>query len=119
MNMDSYFETAKNPYQNYHPGSGGAGGSGTLTEPMSSSPARDRLSTAESWLSESHQALDGLEKRLDTILTPVPPAATTGAMGTQTSAPSHSHVVGRLVILNEGYEHLVLRMRRLIERVEL
>lgn len=86
--------------------------------PTSSSQARDRISSAESWLSDSHQALDALEKRLDTILTPVPPVGP-GAANSPVPTPLQSHVVGRLVILNEGYEHLVRRIQRLTERIEL
>lgn len=108
----------------YQSGNQWDGGTVALSRPtdpsqgVSSSPARDRISSAESWLSDSHQALDALEKRLDTILTPVPPIPP-GTAAQNTPTPIQSHVVGRLVILNDGYAHLVDRIQRLIARVEL
>lgn len=108
--MDSYQQTRTYP---------GHAAAGTLVDPPStSSPARDRISAAESWLSDSHVALDMLEKRLDTILTPTAPQGTSG-VNQNTPTPLQSHVVGRLQILNDGYAHLVQRMHTLADRIDL
>ncbi len=85
-------------------------------EPESASPIRDSVTASEQILSELHNVIDQFEKRLDTVLLPVPPqgAGTSGAVPT----PATSHVRGRLLILNEGYIHAAARLRDLIRRVE-
>ncbi len=87
------------------------------SEPESGSPIRDCVGAAEQSLSELHNVIDGLEKRLDTVLTPMPP---TGA-GTNATQPQPvtSHVRGRLIILNDGYQHATQRLHDLIRRVEI
>lgn len=88
-------------------------------EPIQSSPARDQICASENWLSDMHSALDWLEQRLDTILTPVPPDVNKQNCATSTPSGPKSHVVARLDLLNEGYGHLVNRIERLTRRVEL
>ncbi len=88
-------------------------------EPTPSSQARDRISSAEQWLSDLNNLVDGLEKRLDTILTPVPPSTIGGTGGSPTPQQLKSHVVGRLDILCEGYSHLASRIQHLSNRIEL
>ena|ERR1019366_557673 len=83
-----------------------------------SSPVRDAISGNESWLSDLHNAVDRLEQRLDTILTPVPPQTANG-VNPATQGPPVSHVQGRLRILNEGYNGLMERLSRLHDRIEL
>lgn len=99
----------------------GGGLAGTALEPIEANgtPVRDRIGNTESWLSDLHGALDRLEKRLDTILTPVPPqGGTAGPDGPRVSQP-RSHVQGRLEILNEGFAHLSARLNQLHSRIEL
>lgn len=87
-------------------------------EPASTSPARDRIASAEQWLSDLHSIVDGLEKRLDTILTPVPPSGVGNSVGPTPTQPK-SHVVGRLDILCDGFSHLASRIQQLGTRIEL
>lgn len=96
----------------------GAWNAGSPTcDPIETSPARNQISGAETWLSDLHAAIDRLEQRLDTILTPVPPDVNKVNASTPTSPKSH--VVGRLELLNEGFAHLSGRIERLKGRVEL
>lgn len=82
----------------------------------SASRIRDGISAAEQELSQVHSAIDRLEKRLDTILTPVPPSTLSGNAN-KASQPS-SHVMGRIELLNEGFQHATSRLRALTLRVE-
>lgn len=92
---------------------------GSATVPTDiSSPVRDRIGGCESWLSDLHGAVDQLEKRLDTILTPAPPQpSSTG--GVAKNGQLQSHVQGRLELLQEGFSHLCSRIQQLQSRVEL
>jgi len=83
----------------------------------SPSPIRDGVCFAEQSLSELHSMIDVLTKRLETALAPVPPQADTNRTP-QPSGPPVSHLAGRLVILNEGYQQAVGRLRELARRVE-
>lgn len=85
----------------------------------SSSPIRDRICSAEQWLSDLHMAVDNLEKRLDTVLSPVPPQVPATTNQTAPVGPPKSHVQGRLEILNEGFNHLCMRLNHLHSRIEL
>lgn len=102
---------------NYNPNPMTTSAIGTAVD-VSSSPVRDRISQAEQIMSESHAALDALEQRLDTILTPVPPSPANAASAQPASQPK-SHVAGRLELLNEGYSHLIYRLNALRGRIEL
>lgn len=82
-----------------------------------STPIRDKVSQAEQLLSELHEAINSLESRFDTALSPMPPSTTNAAASTPT--PPMSHVLGRLQILNDGYEHAIHRLRTLAKRCEL
>jgi hypothetical protein len=82
----------------------------------SASPIRDGVSQAEQLLSEIHDAIDALEKRLDTVLTPGPPTGASAAP--PKNQPVASHVQGRLSILNEGFSHAASRLRDVYRRVE-
>lgn len=95
-------------------------GLGNLTSKQaeSGSPIRDRISAAESWLSDLHMAVDNLEKRLDTVLAPVPPA-NPSTTAVQPPQRPQSHVQGRLEILNDGFAHLCARLNHLHLRIEL
>lgn len=82
------------------------------------SPIRDQISDTESRLSDLGIAIDNIEKRLDTVLTPSPPSGGTGAnQGAPAMMASHLH--GRLKILNEGFSHLIQRIASLQSRIEL
>jgi len=89
---------------------------GTALE-KSSSVIRDGVSYAEQTLSEVHEAIAQLEKRLETVLQPVPPQVEVNR-NAQPSGPAVSHLAGRLVILNDGYQQAARRLRDLIQRVE-
>jgi hypothetical protein len=82
-----------------------------------SSRIRDGISMAEQLLSDLHDAISQLDKRLDVVLTPVPPQPTGGA-GVAPKAANTSHVHGRLQILNEGHAAAVSRLRDLAQRIE-
>ena len=86
-----------------------------------STPIRDRISANEQLLSELHNQIDLLEKRLDTVTTPVAPTPAQTQTGNPAprSQPNSSHVSGRLDILNEGYMHAIGRLSALRDRVEL
>ena len=90
------------------------------SEATAASPIRDSITGAEQLLSDVHQSIDLLEKRLDTLLTPVAPTppAQINSRVAATGGPS-SHVLGRMSILNEGYQHAITRMRELHNRIEL
>lgn len=89
---------------------------GTAIE--STSPVRDGIGSTEERLSEIHNTIDMLEKRLDTLLTPCAP--TPAATATQ-STPQQmmSHLQGRVRILNEGFQHAIQRLHDLNRRIEL
>lgn len=109
-----------NPY-NSRPGSvipNHSLGAGNSAQAESASPVRDAISLSERLSSEIHENIACLEKRLDTIVTPQPPVGpnTTNA---KTPTPVHSHVMGRLAILNESLSEAANRLRALMNRVEL
>jgi hypothetical protein len=92
-----------------------------LTDPPNESPSviRDGVSYTEQTLSELHTVIDVLAKRLEMALSPVPPStAAEGARGTGQSNQPVSHLAGRLMILNDGYQQAVGRLRELARRVE-
>lgn len=88
------------------------------TEAESTSRIRDGVSQSEQLLTAVHEIISMLEKRLDTVLQPVPPQPASNAGQAARTGPVASHLYGRLVILNEGYEHAVARLRDLIRRVD-
>lgn len=87
------------------------------TSSPENSQIRDGVCQSESLLSEIHEALSALEKRLDTVLTPVPPS-TASANGNVKQGPPSSHLHGRIGILNEGFLHAVQRIHALHGRIE-
>jgi hypothetical protein len=91
-----------------------------LVDPSAESPSviRDGISYTEQTLSELHSVIDGLEKRLETALKPVPPQSADTIRTPQPSGPPVSHLAGRLVILNDGYQQAVARLSELARRVE-
>lgn len=84
---------------------------GTLNAPTpvdeSASWIRDAVGMSEQQLSEIHECINLLERRLDTVLTPAPPSVQGGSGGIapKQSPPNVSHLRGRIVILNEGWQH--------------
>lgn len=90
----------------------------TAMEPTESDgKIRNAISQAEQILSEIHNAINDLESRLDTVLTPSSPSnAGTGAAGAQAIC---SHVKGRMDIVNEGSIYAIHRLRTLMGRVEI
>lgn len=85
------------------------------TPTESSSKIRDAISATEQSVGELHDAITAIEKRLDTILTPVAPevGVTNGAGTTNTS-----HMHGRVVEMNLGFAHAIDRLRSIYQRVE-
>lgn len=84
---------------------------------IAQSPIRDALGHAEQQLCELHDLITRFEQRLDTVVTPAPPAPTASAPG-KSPGPPPSHVFGRLMILNEGYLAATQRLRDLMRRIE-
>ena len=81
----------------------------------SASPIRDGITGAEEILSNVHEAINALERRLETVLTPAPPST---SPDTNKARQSSSHLTGRVLILNDGFMHAVQRLRDLARRVE-
>lgn len=92
--------------------------SATADAPPTSTPIRDGVSNAEQSLSELHGAIERLERRLDTVLRPVPPSTLGSANPGTPVGPPCSHVMGRLHILNEGFNGAIQRLNELMDRVE-
>ncbi len=91
---------------------------GALASPdESASVIRDGVSNSEQTLSELHDVISGLERRLDTVLTPTAPATASSATPNKPQ-PMLSHLAGRLSIVNEGSQHAIARLRDLMRRVE-
>ena len=78
---------------------------------------RDGVTATEQLLSEVHDAISQLEARLETVLTPMPPAGG-NTPGTVPTGPPVSHLAGRLAILNDGYRQAAQRLRVLTQRIE-
>jgi hypothetical protein len=113
-----YDSTSPNPstYNRAQTSGAGVGLAGTAIE--SSSVIRDGVGYAEQTLSELHGTIDELTKRLETALSPIPPTPAADTRGPQPSGPPVSHLAGRLVILNDGYQQAVGRLRELTRRIE-
>lgn len=86
--------------------------------PETASRIRDGVGYAEQTLSELHETISQLERRLDTVLVPVPPSVASQGVQSRPAGQPASHVHGRLVILNEGYAEAVRRLRDLAQRVD-
>jgi len=82
----------------------------------SASAIRDAVTHAEALLSELHEAISALDRRLETVLTPAPPQTATNSPSKTGSVGSHLR--GRVLILNEGWQHAVERISQLRQRVE-
>ncbi len=92
-----------------------------LSQPVDTAPSyiRDAISGSEQYLSELHETINALEKRMDTILSPAPPTVQATGNGPRTSpVGGGSHVQGRLMIINEGFAQESARLRDIIRRVE-
>lgn len=92
----------------------------TATAPTDSPPeiakVRDGITSAEQLQSALADEVAALERRLESVLRPLPPQGQGSA--NPTPQPVCSHVVGRLSILNDGFVSLGARLRELRERVE-
>lgn len=86
-------------------------------EDVSPSRIRDGIGRTEDALSLVQGAITALESRLETVLSPQPPSPV-GSAQVKTPAPQNSHVMGRIDILNEGFENAAVRLRDLARRVE-
>ncbi len=84
--------------------------------PESPSRIRDQVGNSEQALSAIQESISTLERRLDTVLSPVPPQGNTNVPAT--SAPPCSHLTGRLEILNDGFANANRRLRDLAGRIE-
>ena len=89
------------------------------TAPPTDSPSRirDSVSNTEQFLSNIHDAIGSLERRLDTVLAPAMPTGSSTPSSAQV-AKSSSHLFGRLDILNDGLSHAVARLNDIAQRVE-
>lgn len=83
----------------------------------SASRIRDGLGIAEERLSDLHAVIDSVERRLDTVLSPVAPATAPPRNGAEVNTIG-SHVTGRVQLLNEGFAHASARLRELTRRIE-
>jgi hypothetical protein len=79
---------------------------------------RDGVSAAEQALSALHEMISHLEKRLETVLSPMPSQPANVANAGTPTGPPRSHVTGRLSILNEGFGHAIQRLNELGGRIE-
>lgn len=98
-----------------YPANVGAGATNAATTPETS-PIRDGVTNAEQNLTSLHEAISRLERRLDTVLRPLPPSTTSA--GKDSLHPACSHVMGRLHILNEGLNGAIARLSELEGRIE-
>lgn len=90
-----------------------------MTDAPVSSPVRDAISGGEEFISTLNAAVDRLERRLDTILTPTPPQ-TSGSGGSGASpTPLMSPVQARLRMANDAWAVLANRLNTLHDRIEL
>lgn len=98
-----------------------SGQTAAITSPEdSASWIRDAVTQSEQSLSEVHEQLDYLERRLDTALTPVGPSPATALSAPPKNAmPSGSHLRGRVMILNEGWQHAIERIAAIRQRIEI
>lgn len=86
----------------------------------SPSRIRNAIDESEQRCSEVHELLAQLEKRLDTVLVPAPPAVAQDPQVSQTrpGGPPPSHLVARLAILNESLQGAAMRTRGLLQRID-
>lgn len=103
---------------NYNPAASNSVGSATAPTLIGESPSqiRDAVSATEQAVGDLHEAINFLEKRLDTVLLPVPPSNTPGVPGTPQAIGSHMH--GRVVQVNQSFSHAIDRLRDLARRVD-
>lgn len=78
---------------------------------------RDGISAAEQLVSELHDVIEGVERRIETALTPASPDIRPKDNG-QPLSPG-SHISGRLMIHNEAIRIAIMRLREITRRVEL
>lgn len=96
-----------------------AGNAAATSVEESASWIRDATTQSEQFLSDLHEQLNHLERRLDTVLTPSAPAPTTNSVQPKGSTNAGSHLRGRVVILNEGWQHAIERLAQLRNRIEI
>jgi hypothetical protein len=80
------------------------------------SPIRDGVTNSEQALSQLHEVISRLERRLETVLKPAPPQGQGNSP--QPTGPPCSHVMGRLHMLNDGFNAAIARLQELTSRVE-
>jgi len=85
------------------------------TEPATK--IRDGLGNLECYAQGIHDVIDALEKRLDTVLTPIPPMDASKA-GNHDIRPMESHVMSRVVNIQETISNAITRLHGVINRVE-
>ena len=97
----------------------GAGVPLTQPSPAVDTPSkvRDGLTFIEAQASELHELISAVERRIETILTPLPPA--TDVNQKQGGRPMMSHVFDRLTTLSETFTAAKMRLAALLDRVEL
>lgn len=85
----------------------------------SASWIRDAVGYSEQMLSELHEHLNALERRLEPALTPSGPTLAAANQAPKNPNANGSHLRGRIVILNEGWQHAIERVQSLRQRVEI
>jgi len=101
----------------YRGNGGNLQAAGTATD-ESPSRIRDAIGMTEQLMEQLHGAIDRVEKRLDTVLTPTPPQPST-ADSEKNPTPVSSHLFGRVGNQNLALQHAIERLTRLAQRVEI
>lgn len=81
------------------------------------SQIRDAVGVAEQCLSDLHDQIAALERRLETVLSPAPPQVARD--NAKAPTPTGSHLLGRLLIVDEGFRFACERLSAIRNRVEI
>lgn len=106
-------------------GNGGTVSGYSASSPINSLPPpietpskiRDGISYVEQQIAALHELIEAFERRLDTVLAPIPPSTTDGR-GTNVSRQPMSHVQDRLATMSESLSSAKFRLSSLLDRVE-
>lgn len=81
---------------------------------------RDRVTSLEIQMSDLHGLISSLERRLDTVVTPVPPsvASVGGVKADPIIGSPNSHLFDRLETLSRGVTEAQGRLSSLLSRIE-
>lgn len=96
----------------------GSPSSSAPADPESESKIRNGIGMSEQELGALHHAIESLERRLETALTPQPPSVVSADKIGNAPTPVNGHIVNRLQDLNRGIASAAERVRELLRRVE-